>query len=72
MAALKSIRDGDIVEVDHSFHAIVTGKEGRRLKIKPILRSIGRYSCTGAQVTKHWRLTKNTPKPKARKDDDRT
>lgn len=64
MAALKTISEGDIVEVRGEFKADVVGKEGRTLKIRPIGLKINRFRCTGTDVTRHWKLTKNTPQPK--------
>lgn len=72
MAQLKSIRPGDIVEVRGEFKADVMGRAEGKLQIRPIGVRISRYSCTARDVTKHWKLTKNAPKPRARKDDDRT
>lgn len=62
MAALGTIREGDIVEVRGEFKADVTGKDGRQLMIRPIGLKINRFRCTGLDVTRHWKLTKNTPK----------
>lgn len=67
MASLQTIHAGDIVEVRGEFKADVRGKENGQLQILPIGLKISRYSCTARDVTQHWKLTKNRPKPKPKK-----
>jgi hypothetical protein len=60
---LTTVREGDIVAVDlrgRRFHAIVAGRNGTRLAIRPIERGNNYGTVTARQVTSHWSKRRRT------------
>lgn len=60
---LSSIRPGDIVLCNvrgHIFHAEVTGKLPRKLRVEPITANVTYREAKASEVVRHWRA----PRPR--------